>query len=79
MLHARSIGRTRVLVHGDSHFFRVDKPIQARGAIPAVENFTRVETFGHPSHHWLQVTVEVDEPQVFTFRRRIVAANVVKR
>jgi len=25
------------------------------------------------------VTVEVDEPQVFTFRPRIVAANVVKR
>ena len=39
----------------------------------------RVETFGAPNHHWLQVTVEVDEPQVFTFRQRIVAANVIKR
>jgi hypothetical protein len=29
-------------VHGDSHYFRVDKPFQGR----RLENFTRVETFG---------------------------------
>ena len=74
-----AFGKPVVLVHGDSHFFRVDKPLGARGATPAVANFTRVETFGQPDHHWLQVTVEVDEPQVFTFRPRIVAANVGKR
>ena len=74
-----AFGKPVVLVHGDSHFFRVDKPLGAGGATPAVENFTRVETFGQPNHHWLQVTVEVDEPQVFTFRQRIVAANVIKR
>jgi hypothetical protein len=74
-----AFGKPVVLAHGDSHFFRIDKPIQARGVIPAVENFTRVETFGNPNHHWVQVTVEADEPQVFTFRPRIVAANVVKR
>jgi hypothetical protein len=74
-----AFGKPVVLVHGDSHFFRVDKPLGAGGATPAVENFTRVETFGQPNHHWLQVTVEVDEPQVFTFRPRIVAANVIKR
>ena len=34
-----------VLVHGDSHYFMVDKPLlDAHGRL--VENFTRVETFG---------------------------------
>jgi len=32
-------------VHGDSHYFRVDKPfLDAKGR--RLENFTRVETFG---------------------------------
>src|SRR5258705_103496 len=51
-----SFGKPVVLVHGDSHFFRIDKPLPPRpqGApnLPALENFTRVETFGSPNHHW---------------------------
>jgi hypothetical protein len=45
---------------------------------PAIENFTRVETFGDPHHHWVQVTVDPADPNVFTFRPRIVPANVLK-
>lgn len=79
-----AFGRPVVLVHGDSHFFRIDKalgPPRVRGkpSLPKVENFTRVETFGSPNHHWLEVTIEPNDPNVFTFRPRIVAANVVKR
>jgi hypothetical protein len=73
-----------VLVHGDSHYFRIDNPYRKDGAggqrpMPSLENFTRVETFGTPNHHWLHVTVSPDDPNVFTFRPRIVAANVIKR
>lgn len=73
-----------VLVHGDSHFFRVDNPFwrrPPRGQVgtPALENFRRVETFGSPDHHWVLVTVEPNDPAVFTFQPRIVAANVIKR
>jgi hypothetical protein len=39
----------------------------------------RVETFGTPNPHWLHVTVDPDDPNVFTFRPRIVAANVIER
>jgi len=79
-----AFGKPVVLVHGDSHFFRIDMPFgppRARGtaASPALENFTRVETFGSPNHHWLEVAIEPDDPNVFTFRPRIVAANVMKR
>ena len=73
-----------ILVHGDSHYFRIDNPFR-KDAVPgqrpprSLENFLRVETFGTPNHHWLQVTVDPNDPNVFTFRPRIVSANVMKR
>ncbi len=71
-----AFGRPVVLVHGDGHYFRVDKPMQDRsGAV--IENFTRVETFGQPHHHWVHVTVDDADPNVFTFRQRIVQRNLV--
>ena len=80
----RSYGRPVVLVHGDSHYFRVDKPLGLRPArggagTPSLANFTRVETFGAPSHHWVEVQVRADDPNVFTFRPRIVERNVADR
>ena len=73
-----------VLVHGDSHFFRIDKPLgfrRVRGAAatPQLENFTRVETFGAPNHHWAQAFVRRDDPNVFTFRQRLVEGNIQRR
>jgi hypothetical protein len=70
-------GQPVVLVHGDTHSFRIDKPLVSSVSGRVVENFTRVETFGQPNHHWLHVTVDDGDPNVFTFRQRIVAANLV--
>jgi hypothetical protein len=67
-------------VHGDSHYFRVDKPFQdALGR--RLENFTRVETFGDNQQngdndvHWLKVTVDPFSRDVFTYQTQIVPAN----
>ncbi|MPZ38727.1 MAG: hypothetical protein GEU95_11790 [Rhizobiales bacterium] len=73
-----------VLVHGDSHYFRIDNPLRKSappgGRVPpSLENFRRVETFGTPNHHWLHVTVDLNDPNVFTFRPRMVRANFIKR
>jgi hypothetical protein len=74
-----AFGKPVVLVHGDSHYFRIDKPYMRRPLSgPAVENFTRVETFGEPHHHWLQVTIDPVDPNVFVFRPRILPANLLK-
>jgi len=67
-----------VLVHGDSHYFRIDKPMMGRGSKRRVENFTRVETFGNPDVHWLRVSVDWRDPNVFTFRQEIVEKNLVR-
>jgi hypothetical protein len=73
-----------ILVNGDSHYFRIDNPYRKSGQggqrpLPSIENFLRVETFGSPNHHWVHVTVDPNDPNVFTFRPRIVSANVIKR
>jgi hypothetical protein len=67
-----------VLVHGDSHYFRVDKPLLGAAGRRRVENFTRVETFGYPDIHWVRVTVDPDDVNVFTFRPVLVEKNRVK-
>ena len=63
-----------VLVHGDSHYFKIDKPLNGPdGGVLA--NFTRVETFGARNTHWVSATVDAGDPNLFEFSPRIVPAN----
>jgi hypothetical protein len=69
-------------VHGDSHYFRVDKPfLDAQGR--RLETFTRVETFGDNAPNgvndvqWLRVDVDPRSREVFSYEAQIVPANRV--
>jgi hypothetical protein len=73
-----AFGKPVVYVHGDSHIFRVDKPLYGSVSRRMVENFTRLETFGHPDAHWVRVVVDPADPQVFSFRQEIVQPNLIK-
>jgi len=76
-----------VLVHGDSHYLMIDKPLlDADGR--RVENFTRVETYGdhtftaHPEWdtndvHWVKALVDPQSRDVFAFQPQVVPANRV--
>jgi hypothetical protein len=60
-----------VLVHGDAHYFKIDKPLKlASGKV--LPNFTRVETFGASSTHWVQATIEPKSRNLFLFEPMIV-------
>ncbi len=62
------------LVHGDSHYFKLDKPINgASGGVLA--NFTRVETFGARNTHWVSATIDPKDPNLFEFSTRMVPGN----
>ena len=74
----RAFGKPVVLVHGDSHYFRIDKPLLGARSGRRIEHFTRVETFGERDNHWLHVTVDPTNPNVFLLDQRIVAANVIQ-
>ncbi|AKG24660.1 hypothetical protein IJ00_15220 [Calothrix sp. 336/3] len=69
-------------VHGDSHYYRIDKPfLDAQGR--RLENFTRVETFGNNQANgtndvqWLKVTVNSRSREVFSYQPQIVPSNRV--
>jgi hypothetical protein len=75
-------GRPVVFLHGDTHYFRVDKPLfrsdrAADGANRGrqIENFTRVEVHGYPEAHWVRLVVNPQEASVFSFREQIVEEN----
>jgi hypothetical protein len=75
-----AFGRPVAYVHGDSHYFRIDKPFQnALGQ--RLENFTRVETFGdnqangNNDVHWVKVLINPETREVFTYQPQIVPAN----
>lgn len=70
--------RPVVLVHGDSHYFRIDKPLLGSRSKRRIENFTRVETFGNPDVHWLRARVDLRDPNIFSFEQRIVKENLVR-
>jgi Calcineurin-like phosphoesterase len=75
---AITFGKPVVIAHGDSHYFRADKPLTA--ATPAnglqmLENVTRIENFGSQYVHWVEVTVNSRDPNVFRFQQHIIEAN----
>ena len=74
-----NFGKPVVWVNGDSHYFRIDKPIVGVKSQRRLENFTRVETFGTDDVHWVRVTVDPSDPNIFTFRQMIVTANKVNQ
>lgn len=63
----KAFGKPVLLVHGDTHTFRVDKPMRVWGG-GMVENLTRLETFGETDFHAVEVLVDPDHPEVFAFR-----------
>jgi hypothetical protein len=65
-----------VLVHGDTHYFKMDKPLP--NATHMLANFTRVQTFGSPNVHWIKVDVDAATRDVFAFHPMIVAENARK-
>lgn len=73
----RAFGKPVVLVHGDTHYFRIDKPLpyvdgpRGSSAPPLLRNFTRVETFGPVDLHWLRARVVPTNPNVFLFEPEV--------
>ena len=71
----RAFGRPVVLANGDTHTFRIDKPLFDEH-LEVLQNFTRVEGFGSPHGHWVRVLVEPDREEVFSFRQEWVTENL---
>jgi hypothetical protein len=59
--------RPVVCIHGDSHYYRIDKPFRDANGKTFL-GFTRIEVFGSPNVAGLVITVDPDDPQIFSTR-----------
>lgn len=65
-----------LISHGDSHYFRIDKPLMHEGtARDSIENLTRLEVFGARNMHAVRVDVDPTSKQVFQISQLIVEEN----
>jgi hypothetical protein len=55
-----------VAVHGDTHISRVDQPLRERAG-RTIQNFVRVETFGHPIMGWTEGIIDSDATNPLRF------------
>ena len=53
--HARGYAGAILVVHGDTHWFRFDRPLAGRG----IDNVQRLEVFGSPFTAWTLVSVTI--------------------
>jgi hypothetical protein len=49
-----------LVIHGDTHWFRFDRPLVDRRSGRKIENVTRLEVYGSPFVNWIYVTVNTD-------------------
>jgi hypothetical protein len=62
---ALDFGRPVLFVNGDSHLYRLDKPLaDPRTGLP-LENFTRVVVFGSPQVRWIRAGIDAGTPSLF--------------
>jgi hypothetical protein len=61
---ARNFKGEVLLVHGDTHTYRVDQPLRYPSGAPRLDNFTRVEVFGYPVMNWVRIRVIDDGKRV---------------
>lgn len=70
---AKSFDGQVVLVHGDTHYFKVDMPLLSAKVL--IGNVMRVQTFGETNVHWVRATVDPRNRNVFAFEPMIVPGN----
>ena len=56
-----------LLIHGATHWHRIDHPLFNPANGRRVENFTRLETFGYPFMGWAKVIIDTKSSSLFRF------------
>lgn len=55
---SKAFAKPVVIVHGDSHRYRLDNPLKDPATGQTLQNVTRVETYGSPFVGWVEVTLQ---------------------
>ena len=68
LAHTLAFGKPVILIHGDTHRYRVDQPLVDPAAQKPVENFTRIESFGSPWVDWIRVSVDPADQKLLAIK-----------
>ena len=63
---AQRFERPILFAHGDTHHYKLDRPLHDPDSGEPIANVQRVEVWGSPFVNWLRVTVRPDADQPFT-------------
>lgn len=74
--HVENLGVPVLLIHGDSHVYRLDHPWMGQNGFPRLPQFTRVIVFGDGRIHAVRVTVTPNAAEPFTITPLIVKENL---
>jgi hypothetical protein len=72
---ALEFGKPVLLLHGDTHTFRFDRPLTIPGSGDLVENLYRLEVFGAPALGWVEVEVDTASTGVFSVRPKLLPGH----
>jgi hypothetical protein len=71
-----AFGKPVLLIHGDTHYFRIDQPLTVGPQKRRADNFIRLEVYGERDVHGVLVSVDAaDGVSPFTFRPILVREN----
>ena len=68
LAHTLDFGKPVILIHGDTHRYRVDHPLVDPATHKPVGNFTRIESFGSPFVDWIRVSVDPADPKLLAIK-----------
>jgi len=68
LAHTLTFGKSVILIHGDTHRFRVDQPLVDPATQKPLERFTRIESFGSPWVDWIRVSVDPADPKLLAIK-----------
>ncbi len=62
---ARRFGKPVLFVNGDTHLYKLDRPLADPATGEPIRNFTRVVVFGSPQTRWIRAGIDPTSPQLF--------------
>ncbi len=68
LAHTLAFGKPVILIHGDTHRYRVDHPLADPATHKPLARFTRIESFGSPFVDWIRVSVDPADPKLLAVK-----------
>jgi len=68
-------GRPVLLIYGDSHQFRIGKPLLGARSGQVIDTFMGLEVPGSSDVHWVRVRVNPAKPGLFSFEHEDIPAH----